>query len=217
MEKEILNNVVHSEILSIQLLKFTEIETKVSRVPGLYTWHLRPTDPTFDQIEKCYKAYQATSYNALITGEFDFKFGGPINVLDNDGVDDLRINSIDLNVLSATCLYTMPPVYIGISKGDLLRRLTDHKNAYKKFERERIIALPEISVADSDNTKESEYFGCRLAKLVKENSLSTNNLFLRVFSFKEKFNEIDREAQTKRLLQLEKMLNKTIKPVLGKR
>lgn len=221
MEKDIFRNIIETDDLKCQLVKFTQIDEEVPMLPGIYSWYIRSANNEYKELEKFYNAYVSRSYEATITGNFDFIFGGSIE--SKSKTSFLKKDSskqVDSELLIATSLLFTPPIYIGISKKNLNKRLNDHVSHYKKYYQKKelsVITQPEISDDDLDRPNESNYFGYRLAKLIKERGLSTNNLFVKVISYKKKFTNEDQEIKEKKLLTLEKILNKTIKPILGKK
>ena len=187
----------------------------VPETMGLYSWHLKlsyiPSN-VYQRSSKMQKLHFSLNREELelnasrrLFGHLKFqeKYEGRLTRkkldLSNYDIDD-----------SIGCIQTVfnelsLPIYIGKSR-QLNTRLRQHSEAY--IEAQSIDPISsEFSEIEFDTTKESSYFGSRLADLNSDTWFLESELFVKVY-----------EAETESYEQIstaEYYLNRTLKPLLG--
>ncbi|MCB9246812.1 MAG: hypothetical protein H6606_10330 [Flavobacteriales bacterium] len=181
--------------------------------PGIYSWHLKPKNIG----ESYLKAYQNFSnsklYRAEVSSDFAERYLGDLKpVLQRDTtltrLFDLKQDYIlsVVNILSA-------PLYIGYSK-NINRRLVEHKRrlleVINKAEDAELLAAD--LVEGNDDEGESRYFAFRVGKELRSyrDYIDESSLVVKVFEY----GHIDNYSGLK---QFENYLNRTTRPIFGKR
>ena len=183
--------------------------SKIPQKPGVYSWHLIVDKPFEDELRNYYDFYAKRSFQAKVSSWFNESYKG--DLFPSGGID-LQRSFPDGDVLKIMTSFLCPPIYIGISRNDLNRRLEEHRDKFQfhlSSEGESAIKLAE---SDIDTEVESEFFGIRLARLFNQlDGMDENLLFVRVISFEGPIED------TNILYNLEYYLNRSFKPILGRR
>lgn len=186
--------------------------------PGLYAWYFFPTMANETNFENYSKVLNSKTFSGYVSGSFQERYK---TTLDSEHSlehckDMNKIEEVE-KAMIASCLLFSNPIYIGRSN-DLGERLGEHNEQLKNA----LMATNKydewkLNDNDVDTITESKYFGERVSNYILEQLKGGNDHFSNLnfvaigIQFKSKnINEED-------IVQMENFLNRTIKPVFGRK
>jgi hypothetical protein len=176
---------------------------------GIYCWFLRFNADT-SLSKKYHDLYTDKEYWVTIEGNFKQKYEGPLNLSSiNASLDNKALGDICEN---ASVIFS-PPLYLGIAR-NLRDRLCQHVKSLKDYKFKRAESI-DIECDDLDTDKESDYFGQSFgSRFLNEydesgKNYGHNDLFCRVIEC--------RKMSKRQLQQAEYYLNRTFKPIYGRK
>jgi len=184
--------------------KFSDIY-QTSNKPGIYAWFMIFNKR--NSINEYSEIFHQKKLEAKIKGNLGEKYEGSLRQIPKDFKNDI-FKKNDLSLISKVFA---PPIYIGVSN-NLCSRLTQHANELddilysSKYE-----YVHDLFDEDLDSPKESKYFASRLGKVLKKKrSIDLNSLLIKTCEF-------DDIMTRKEIYNLEYFLNRTYKPLYGRK
>ena len=158
---------------------------------GVYAWYLKLRSK--EAFSDYHEVFKSQSLEAEAKGNLLKKYAGQLTL---ESVDMEMVN--DFGLLEAATAAFCPPLYIGITVDQTLRkRLRDHREA--------------LNDAIYGEVNDDSEFGERIAMVIKEGgNIGLNSFFARVISVPQPNNR-------KQIEEVEYYLNRTYVPIYGKK
>lgn len=216
--------IAETYILSKEL--FEQSLERFEGAMGLYSWHLYPNDTDPDGLEKYHSLYGNKSYKATIESKFgevykgdDIDYVGREDILKKIRDKKFTGTQEEIWAFKLSSMFLSPPIYVGRSE-NLATRLKNHfeELGHKIAVNINSLESPE-ETKDENDEETSSSFAYRVCSFVRqdeleygaENKFEIGNFIVKVIVF-NKNSGLDYD----KIKDLEYILNRSYKPVIGK-
>jgi len=177
----------------------------IPELPGIYAWYISPRMHTKPQVY--HEVFKQRELYSFVRGTLQDNYEGQLTAKPYT-FDIIQ----DKSLLIEAVRQFSPPIYIGISI-NLQKRIRTHIKMLNKFVYSRQgDEVSDISGTEIDSEKESQYFAQRIGTVIRNSKDSID-----INSFTIKIMQLDKNCPKRKLLEVEKFLNRTFIPYYGRR
>ena len=187
---------------------------------GVYAWYLMPSDTDSSGLKDYYKIFNNKIFSAKFSSKFNEEYHGDNIKHKDEGENQQYINnksfvSNESLALKFSALFMSPPVYIGQST-NLKDRLDTHfAELNTKIGTSEEALKAEMDGDENNYENLDKRFASRICYQLKSgnnrNNWNIDNFIVRVMLFK------DTDMSAEKVEHVEGILNRTFKPIMGKR